>query len=108
MPRAGKSRDSSPRARHKAMASWAAGACLRSAPASPAKRRFSRASAEKSVDEPIGQPAAPVADQSLAIDPVAAAVRVLDSIIIAQPRRRGLAPPFGRDPLRPFDAGNVM
>src|SRR3954468_13674335 len=69
---------------------------------------FGRGSSEQPVNEPIGQPAAAVADQPFAIDPVAAAFGILHAIIIAQPRRRGLAPPFGGDPLRPLDAGDVM
>src|SRR5436309_3392345 len=60
------------------------------------------------MDEPIGRSAAAVSDQPLAIDPVAAPLGVLDAVIIAQPRRRSLPPPFGRDPLRPLDAGDVM
>src|SRR3954454_24880987 len=65
-------------------------------------------SSEQAMDEPIGSAAAAVADQALAINPVAPASSILDAIIIAQPRRRGLAPPFGRDPLGPFGAGDVM
>src|SRR5207302_11196294 len=60
------------------------------------------------MDEPGRQPPAAVADQALAVDPVAAAISVLDAIIIAQPRRRWLPPPFGRDPLRTFGARDVV
>src|SRR5216117_2804044 len=52
--------------------------------------------------------AAAVAGQALAINPVAAASGVLDLVIIAQPRGRRLPPPLGRDPFRPFGAGDVM
>src|SRR3954471_23295826 len=69
---------------------------------------FDYCSSKQSMDEPIGQPATAVADQAFAIDPVAPAARILDAIIIAQPRRRRLSPPFGRDPLRSRDARNVM
>ena len=55
-----------------------------------------------------GSAAAAVADQAFAVDPVAPPGHVLDPVIIAQPRRRRLAPPFGRDPLGPLDARNVM
>ena len=62
----------------------------------------------RSMNEPVGCPAAPVAGQPFAEDPVAAALAVLDAIIIAQPRRGGLAPPFGRDPFGPFDSRDVV
>ena len=39
----------------------------------------------------------------MAIDPVAPARAVLDPVIVAQADGRFLAPPFGRDPLRPLD-----
>src|SRR5690242_15748120 len=90
------------------MARSAAAACPPSAPAANAKRRVGRASAEKAVDEPLGQAAAAVADHPFAVDPVTAAGLILDAIIIAQTRGRSLAPPFGRDPLRPLDAGDVV
>src|SRR3954465_3211206 len=60
------------------------------------------------MDEPAGGAAAAVADQALAVNPVAAAGAVFDAIIIAQPRRGRLAPPFGRDPLRPLGPRDVM
>src|SRR6185369_6353530 len=65
-------------------------------------------SSEQAVDEPGWKAAAPITNQTLAIDPVAAAIRVLDAVIVAQPRRRWLPPPFGRDPLGSFDTGDVM
>src|SRR5437868_10140948 len=43
------------------------------------------ASPEQPVDEPARQPAAAVADNAFAVDPVAAAGCVLDAVIIAQP-----------------------
>src|SRR5688572_11226261 len=57
---------------------------------------------------PGGRPAAAVADQSLAVDPEAAAGRILDPVIIAQARFRRRPPPFGSDPLGPLDAGDVV
>src|SRR6476659_8492149 len=60
------------------------------------------------MQEPARRAAAPVADHPFAVDPVAATLAVLDAIIIAQPRRRRLPPPFGRDPLGPFGARDVM
>src|SRR5437763_8227312 len=60
------------------------------------------------MDEPGRQAPAAVADQALAVDPVAAAGSVFDAVIIAQPRRRWLPPPFGRDPLRTFGARDVV
>src|SRR5438477_10677819 len=65
-------------------------------------------SSEQAVDEPARRPAAPVADQAFAINPVAPPGRVLDSVIIAQAAARRLPPPFGRDPLGPFDPGDVV
>src|SRR3954451_16128389 len=58
--------------------------------------------------EPIRRAAAAIADQALAIDPVATPVGVLDAVIVAQPCIRGGTPPFGRDPFWPFDAGDVV
>src|SRR5215213_3671211 len=65
-------------------------------------------SSEQAVDEPIGSAAAAVSNQPFAVDPVAAAVRILDAVVIKQPRRRGLPPPFRRDSLRPLHARDVM
>src|SRR6476660_1809050 len=88
---------------------WRAGAPYHHrAPVSCARNRPSRASAEQSVNEPDGHTAASITDEAVAVDPVAAALRILDPVIIAQPARRGLAPPFRRDAFRAFDAGNVM
>src|SRR5689334_417285 len=61
-------------------------------------------SPEQPVDEPAGQPAAAVPDQTLAIDPVPPPAGILDAVIVAQPRRRGRTPPFGCDPLGSLDA----
>ena len=69
---------------------------------------FDYCSSEQAVQIPVGSAAAAVADEAFAIDPVTAAGLVLDPVIIAQVARRGLAPPFGRDPLRAFGAGDVM
>src|SRR5438270_2018342 len=65
-------------------------------------------SSEQAMDEPGRSAAAAVAGEALAVDPVAATLDILDSIIIAQPGGRGLAPPFGRDPLGPLGAGDVV
>src|SRR4051794_39582793 len=59
-------------------------------------------SSEQPVDEPGGSAAASVADHTFAIDPVAAAGRILDLVIVAEPAGRRLAPPFGRDSLGPL------
>src|SRR5881398_2340049 len=65
-------------------------------------------SSEQPVDEPGGSAAASVADHTFAIDPVAAAGRILDLVIVAEPAGRRLAPPFRRDSLGPLGAGDVV
>src|SRR4029079_3335030 len=40
-------------------------------------------SSEQPVDEPAGQPSAPVADHAFAVDPVAPPFGILDAVIIA-------------------------
>src|SRR5690242_4233094 len=65
-------------------------------------------SSEQAVHVPIGQSAAPIANQALTKNPVTAALAILDAVIVAQPSRRRLPPPFGSNPLRPFDPRDVM
>ena len=79
--------------------SWECGSCLRALAAD-----FAGFYAQSPCRNQSGSAAAAVADQAEAVDPVAAALAVLDPVIVAQPRGALLAPPFGGDPLGPFDA----
>src|SRR5690348_8025902 len=90
------------------MESRAPAACPRCAPASGARIRPSRASAEQPVDEPGWDPATAIVDQAFAVDPVAPPLRIFDPIIIAQPRRRGLPPPFRGNALGSFGPRDVV
>ena len=65
-------------------------------------------SSEQTMDEPIGQPAPAVGDRALAVDPVSASDRILDAVIIAEPSRRRLPPPFGSDTLGSLGARDIV
>ena len=74
----------------------------------PRRSRLFRASAEQPVDEPARQLRRARRRSGPRGRSSSGGRLILDAVIIAQPRRRGLPPPFGRDPFGPFGAGDVM